>query len=208
MPPNPKESLPSGMPNPSAAKNPAVKKQIIADFKQRTVTILAQMKEASGNFKPIEHLDQMKTLPSSISANVTYLSVYAQQFNSVLGHDTMYYECLDEVETVAALVLAEEATRDLANKDAPAARKTLMNFANRTAEPPSEDRKALARYLNSIYFTCEKAKADAEPHLKQAKTLEAAGKKSEALTEYREIDRIYPNPLASDKIKQLQAPPK
>jgi hypothetical protein len=115
---------------------------------------------------------------------------------------------LDQVETVETLVLAEEATRDLANKDSPAARKTLASFANRTAEPPSEDRKALARYLNSIFFTCEKAKAEAEPHLQQAKTLEAAGKKPEALAEYREIDRIYPNPFITDKIKQLRTPPK
>jgi hypothetical protein len=192
------------LPDASAAKNPAVKKKMVADFKQRTASVLAQMKAATGDFKPVEHLDQVQNLPSSVSANVTYLSVYAQQFRAVVGYETTYYECLDQVETVDALVLGEEAIRDLANKDAPGARKALERYSRSTTEPAAADRKALSRYLISIFSLCEKAKDEAAPHLERAKSLENSGKKSEALGEYREIYRIYPNPFTAQKIKQLE----
>src|SRR5205823_11009943 len=102
---------------------------------------------------------------------------------------------------------AEEVARDLANKDAPAARRTAEHYTERTDETASEDRKALSHYISSIFSVCDKAKDQAEPHLKQAKSLEAAGKKPEALIEYREIYRIYPNPTTAHKIKQLEASP-
>lgn len=165
------------------------------------------MKEATGNFRPIESLDEVKSLPSSVSASVTYLSTYAQQFRASLGHDTTYYECLDQIETVDALVLAEELTGDLARKDSPAARKAALSHATRTDENVGGDRKALSIYLNSISSLCEKSKDQAELHLKEAQTLEAAGKKSEALKEYREISKIYPNPVTVKKIKELEASP-
>lgn len=165
------------------------------------------MKEATGNFSPIEGFDQVQNLPSTVSANVTYLAAYAQQFQASAGYETTYYECLDQIETVEALAIAEEATRDLANRDAPAARKTASRYTKHTNEMASDDRKALSHYMNSIFSLCDKAKDQAEPHLKQAKLLEDAGKKSEALSEYRQIYRIYPNPYTADRIKHLEVSP-
>ena len=49
---------------------------------------------------------------------------------------------------------------------------------------------------------------EAETHLQQAQSLDSAGKTSEALREYQEIYRTYPNPITAAKIRQLEAQPR
>src|SRR5438132_918487 len=114
-------------------------------------------------------------------------------------------EMLAEIETMDALVAVDVITRDLAARDTPAARKELSTFLTRYSEPRAEDRKALWRYLSAAFSLCDRSKNEAEPHLQQARSLESAGKKAEALREYQEIYRIYPNPLTADKIRQLES---
>ena len=147
----------------------------------------------------------MRALPAPVSARVTFLANQGREFRLKLGYETALYECLDEIATVDALIAADEITRDLAAKDTPAARKELSTFLTRYSEPRAEDRKALWRYLSAAFSLCDRSKNEAEPHLQQARSLESAGKKAEALREYQEIYRIYPNPLTADKIRQLES---
>ena len=55
---------------------------------------------------------------------------------------------------------------------------------------------------------CNRLKNEAEAHLQKAQSLGSLGKKSEALREYQEIYRIYPNPITAEKIRQLEGQPR
>ncbi len=112
------------------------------------------------------------------------------------------------MEAVEALVLVDETASDITAKDVPAARRKLSGFLKRYHEPTADNQKPLSRYLTSVLSLCDRSKNEAETHLERAKSLDSAGKKSEALREYQEIYRIYPNPITADKIRQLEAQPR
>jgi hypothetical protein len=181
---------------------------MIEDLKKQTQSVLAQVSDATGNFREIERLEQVKALPASVSTKVTFLANQARQFRARVGYEVSYYECLTEIETIDALVVVDEVTGDLAAKDAPAARKMLMTFVKPYSKPSADDLKPLWGYLNSASLLCDRLKNEAATHLPRARSFESAGKKSEALAEYREIYRIYPNPITADKIKQLENKPR
>lgn len=124
-----------------------------------------------------------------------------------VGQEVVTYEYLAEIEAVEALVLVDQITGDIAAKDTPTARKKLSAFLKRYHEPTTDNQKPLSRYLNSVLSLCNRLKDEAAPHLQRAKSLAAAGKTSEALREYQEISRIYPNPLTAEKIRQLESKP-
>lgn len=185
--------------------DPNLKRQMIADLKRQTDFVLGQVRDATGNFRQIDRLDQVKSLPPTVSSHVTLLANQALEFRTRLGYEVTYYECLTEIQAVDALVAVDEVTRNLADKDAPSARRTLSTFTKRYSEPAADAQKPLWRYLVSMFSLCDRLKNEAEGHLPRALSLETAGKKSEALQELREIYRIYPNPVTAEKIKQLQA---
>ena len=83
-----------------------------------------------------------------------------------------------------------------------------MNFVKHYSKPSADDLKPLWVYLNSASALFDRLKNDATTRLPKAQSLELAGKKKEALVEYREIYRIYPNPITADKIKQLENKPR
>lgn len=136
---------------------------------------------------------------------MTLLANEAREFQATLGYEVTYYECLAELQEVDTLGVIDEATRDIAAKDMPSARKILWTLHSRYSEPTTESQKPLWRYLVSLYSLCERLKTEAEGHLPRALSLETSGKKQEALQELREIYRIYPNPVTAEKIKQLQS---
>ena len=185
--------------------DPNLKRQIIADFKKKIDFVFGQVRDATGNFREVDRLEQVRNLPPSVSAHVTLLANQAREFRAVLGYEVTYYECLAEIQTVDALGIVDEATRDIAAKDTPSARKTLEAFRTRYSEPTGETQKPLWRYLVSLFSLCERLKTEAEGHLQRALSLQSAGKKADALQEYREIERIYPNPITAEKIRQLES---
>ena len=85
---------------------------------------------------------------------------------------------------------------------------TLKSFMARYPQPPSDNQKPLWHYLSSTLSLCDRLKNEAETHLQQAQSLDSAGKTSEALREYQEIYRTYPNPITAAKIRQLEAQPR
>ena len=175
-----------------------------AELKKQTESVLVQVRDATGNFRKVERLEEIRPLPTSVSARVALLANQARDFGAKLGYETTFYEHLSEIETIDALTLVDEITRDLAAKDAPTARKKLAGFLKSYSEPKADNRKTLWRYLNSAFLLCDLAKDQAATRLERAKSLESAGKKSEALAEYKEIFRIYPNRVTAEKVKQLE----
>jgi hypothetical protein len=123
-----------------------------------------------------------------------------------VGEEVATYECWAEIEAVQALVLVDEITRDIAAKDVPTARSKLSGFLTTYSAPSAASQKPLWHYLSSAFALCNRLKNEAADRLQRAQSFESAGKKSEALREYREIYQIYPNPIAAEKIRQLEAP--
>lgn len=177
---------------------------MIEELRKETESVLTQVRHATGDFRNTDRLEAIQNLPATVSASVTVLAARAADFRMKVGYEVAAYECLAEIEAVEALVLVDEIARDIAAKDTPTARKKLSAFIKRYHEPTAESQKPLARYLNSVLSLCNRAKDEAETHLKQAQSLGSAGKTSEALREYQEIYRIYPNPITAERIRQLE----
>ena len=183
------------------------KAEMVADFKKRTESVFDQVREASDRFREVKRIDALPALPESVATNVRSLAEQATDLRGRFGYQVEFYECGVETATVAGLVAVDQATLLFAQKNAPQARLRLTGFFSRYPEPTRDNQKPLWRYNRSILMSLEKAKTEAENHLQRAKGFETAGKKAEALREYREIYRIYPNPITGDKIKLLEAAP-
>ena len=210
--PGPSPASPTAQSASPAASPPRVdptqKHRLIEELRKQTESVLAQVRDATGNFREIDRLEAVQNLPAPASASVTVLAARARDFRMKVGDEVAVYEFLAEIEAVEMLVLVDETTRDIAAKDVPAARRTLSAFLKRYHEPAADSQKRLSRYLTSMLSLCNRSKDEAETHLERAKSLDSAGKKSEALREYQEIYRIYPNPITADKIRQLEGGPR
>ena len=206
--PAPSPTSPIVQSTPPAASPPRVdsteKRRLIEELRKQTEAVLAQVRDATGNFREIDRVEAVQNLPAPVSVSVTVLGTRARDFRTKVGYEVAAYECLAEMEAVEALVLVDETARDITAKDVPAARRKLSGFLKRYHEPTADNQKPLSRYLTSVLSLCDRSKNEAETHLKRAKSLDSAGKKSEALREYQEIYRIYPNPITADKIRQLE----
>jgi len=206
--PAPSPTSPIVQSTPPAASPPRVdsteKRRLIEELRKQTEAVLAQVRDATGNFREIDRVEAVQNLPAPVSVSVTVLGTRARDFRTKVGYEVAAYECLAEMEAVEALVLVDETARDITAKDVPAARRKLSGFLKRYHEPTADNQKPLSRYLTSVLSLCDRSKNEAETHLKRAKSFDSAGKKSEALREYQEIYRIYPNPITADKIRQLE----
>jgi hypothetical protein len=181
---------------------------MIAEFKEQTESVLAQVRDATANFREIDRIDSVLNLPAPVSASVASLANRARDFRTKLGYEIAFHESKIETETVDALTVVDQVARSIAEENTPAARMTLLNFVKRYPEPPGDNQKPLWRYLTSALSLCDRLKNEAETHLERAQSLDSAGKKSEALREYKEIYRIYPNLVTAKKIRQLEGQPR
>jgi hypothetical protein len=177
---------------------------MIEELRKQTESVLTQVRDATGNFREIDRLEAVQNLPAPVSASVSVLATRGRDFGMTVGYEVAAYEYLAEVEAIEALVVLDEIMRDIAAKDTPTARRKLSTFLKRYHEPTTDNQKALSRYLNSVLLLCNRLKDEAGTRLQQAQSLGSAGKTSEALREYQEIYRIYPNPTTAEKIRQLE----
>ena len=200
----PAVTRPSGSPR----IDPNAKRQLIAEFKKEIDLVLGQVREATNNFREVDRLEQVRSLPPAVSSHVTLLTVSAREFRTVVGYEVTFYECLAEMQTVDALLVVDQSIGIIAAKDAPIARKTLAAFRTRYPKPSAEAQKPLWRYIDSMYALCDRLKNEAEGRLQRARSLESEGKKADALHEYREINRIYPNKVTQERIRLLEAQPR
>lgn len=184
-----------------------MKRQLIAEFKKEIDGVFGEVRGATNNFHEVDRLDQVRSLPTSVSSHVTLLTASATEFRAIVGYDVTFYECLAEMQTVDALLVVDQATSVISEKDTPIARKTLSAFRARYPKPPAEAQKPLWNYLDSMYALCDRLKTEAEGRLQRARSLESEGKQADALREYREINKIYPNKVTAERIRLLEAAP-
>src|SRR6266700_2281343 len=204
---SPSPSSPSSSPT-AIPPGPDSKDRMIAEVKEQTESVLAQVRDATANFREIDRIDAVLNLPAPVSARVASLANRARDFRTKLGYEIAFHESKIASETVYALTVVDQVARSIAEENAPAARMTLLNFLKRYPEPPGDNQKPLWRYLTSALSFCNRLKDEAATHLKRAQSFGSAGKKNEALREYKEIYRIYPNPVTAKEIRQLEGQPR
>jgi hypothetical protein len=188
-----------------AAVETAVKNRMITDFKEQTQSVLSRVGEATGNFHEIDRLDLVQQLPLPVSESVSSLVDRARDFRAKLGYETALSECRTETATVDALSAIDQITRNIADKDASAANSRLTDFLKSNPEPMVDNQKPLWRYLTSIRLLCNRLEKEAEIHLQRAQASASAGRIGDAIREYQEAYRAFPNPATAEKTRQLQS---
>jgi hypothetical protein len=160
---SPRASVPatSSSPSSSPAIGLAVKNRIIADFKDETQSVLSRVNDATGNFHEIDRLESVKKLPAPVSESIGSLVERARDFRSKVGYETALQEYRTETETVDALSVVDQITRNIANKDTSAACSRLTDFLKNNPEPTAESQKALWRYLTSVRSLCSRSEKEA-----------------------------------------------
>ena len=189
--------------NPAAVET-AVKDRMISDFKEQTQSVLSRVGDATGNFHTVDQLDSVEQLPPPVSESVSSLADRARDFRARLGYEIALSECQTETETVDALSAIDQATRSLASKDASEADSKLNDFLKNNPEPTAEAQKPLWRYLTSMRQLFGRLEKEAEDHSQRAAAFATVGKNADAIREYQEAYRTFPNPATAEKIRELQ----
>ena len=191
-------------PSTPPAVEPEVKSRMITDFKEQTQAVLSRVGDATGDFREIDRLDSVHQLPPPVSESVASLADRARDFRAKVGYETALSECRSETETVDALSAVDQGTRNIAGNDASAANSGLADFLKDNPEPMVDTQRPLWRYLTSIRLLCSRLEKEAEIHLERAGAFAAAGRTGDAIREYQEAYRTFPNPATAEKIRQLQ----
>jgi hypothetical protein len=191
-------------PSTPPAVEPEVKSRMITDFKEQTQAVLSRVGDATGDFREIDRLDSVHQLPPPVSESVASLVDRARDFRAKVGYETALSECRSETETVDALSAVDQGTRNIAGNDASAANLGLTDFLKDNPEPMVDTQRPLWRYLTSMRLLCSRLEKEAEIHLERAGAFAAAGRTGDAIREYQEAYRIFPNPATAEKIRQLQ----
>ena len=200
--PAPATSTPA--PSTPPAVEPEVKSRMITDFKEQTQTVLSRVGDATGNFREIDRLDSVRQLPPPVSESVASLVDRARDFRAKVGYETALSECRSETETVDALSAVDQGTRNIAGNDASAANSGLTDFLKDNPEPMVDTQRPLWRYLTSMRLLCSRLEKEAEIHLERAGAFASAGRTGDAIREYQEAYRTFPNPATAEKIRQLR----
>ena len=198
----PATSIPA--PSTPPAVEPEVKSRMITDFKEQTQAVLSRVGDATGNFPEIDRLDSVQQLPPPVSESVASLVDRARDFRAKVGYETALSECRSETETVDALSAVDQGTRNIAGNDASAANSGLTDFLKDNPEPTVDTQRPLWRYLTSMRLLCSRLEKEAETHLERAGAFASAGRTGDAIREYKEAYRTFPNPATAEKIRQLQ----
>jgi len=198
----PEPSIPA--PSTPPAVEPEVKSRMITDFKEQTQAVLSRVGDATGNFPEIDRLDSVQQLPPPVSESVASLVDRARDFRAKVGYETALSECRSETETVDALSAVDQSTRNIAGNDASAANSGLTDFLKDNPEPMVDTQRPLWRYLTSMRLLCSRLEKEAEIRLERAGAFASAGRTGDAIREYQEAYRTFPNPATAEKIRQLQ----
>jgi len=197
-------ALSAPAPSTPPAVEPEVKSRMMTDFKEQTQAVLSRVGDATGNFREIDRLDSVQQLPPPVSESVASLVDRARDFRAKVGYETALSECRSETETVDALSAVDQSTRNIAGNDASAAHSGLTDFLKDNPEPMVDTQRPLWRYLTSMRLLCSRLEKEAEIHLERAGAFASAGRTGDAIREYQEAYRTFPNPATAEKIRQLQ----
>jgi hypothetical protein len=202
---SPMQSKPSALSSAPAIDDAAVKSRMIADFKEQTQSVLSRVGDATGNFREIDRLDSVPQLPAAVSDSVASLVDRAREFRAKVGYETALSEYRTETETVDALAALDQTARSIGGRDASAANSRLAEFLKSNPEPTVDVQKPLWSYLTSMRLLCSRLEKEAEIHSERAQAFASAGRAADAIREYQEAYRTFPNPATAEKIRQLQS---
>lgn len=174
----------------------------VDDLKQQTQTVLSQVRSATADFRDIDSLDSVQSLPPALDDSIRLLRAHARDVRSHAPADA---EIKAPVETADALSTINESTHALATKDAATADSELKQFLKDHPAPPSEEEKDIWHYLTSARTLCERQRKAAEAHLQRAQSLASADEVDQALKEYMQANHLFPLRQTADKIRQLSA---
>jgi hypothetical protein len=199
------ETAKAGAPSPLPQPDEAAKTQVAVELKEQTDAVFAQVANATGNFQDVEWLDSVQELPPPVSENIGALGSRTREIRAKVGRDSpALNEYQPEIVTAEALSLVKQVSRDIAMSDAAEANSKMADFLQSNPEAPGDNQQPLWRYLKSLQNLCDRLEKEAEIHLQRAQSLAAANKTSEAIREYQEAYRTFPNPATAGKIRQLQ----
>jgi hypothetical protein len=184
----------------------AAKEGAVDNLKEQTQSVLSQVGDATDNFREIDKLDSVGKLPAPVSESVISLVDRARERRLEFGYEAAAKEYGTEIQTADALSVVDQITRNIAFNNASAANSKLAGFLKSNSQPTADSQKPLWRYLTSVQLLCSRLEKEADIHLQRAQSLATAGKTSEAIQEYREANRIFPNPATAEKIRQLSSP--
>jgi hypothetical protein len=184
----------------SVVADSAAKNRSIAEVKARSDIVLMQVSGATGNFREVDRLDSVQKLPATVSQNIQALS----DFRSKVEDEAALPEYRTESTTVDALAVVDQATRNIAEKNASAAGLRVTDFLKTNPGPTADNQKGLWRYLTSLRSVCSQSEKQAEAHSQRAQSLVSAGKTDDAIREYEEAYKVFPNPATAETIHRLQ----
>jgi hypothetical protein len=89
--PGPSPTSPIAQSAPPPASPPRVdsteKRRLIEELRKQTEAVLAQVRDATGNFREIDRLEAVQNLPAPVSASVTVLGTRARDFRTKVGYE-------------------------------------------------------------------------------------------------------------------------
>ena len=202
----PPSQQPQQQPRPAADEaDSEAKDRMVADFRDETQDVLSQVGEATDDFRTADRIESVPKLPAAVSDSVNSLVQRARDFRAKVGYETAVHDYKTETETVDALSAVDQVSRNIASKDASAASAKLSEFLKSNPKASADNQRPLWQYLTSIQQLCSRSEKDANVHAQRAESFAAANRTGEAIREYQEAYRIFPNPAIAEKIRQLQA---
>jgi uncharacterized protein YecT (DUF1311 family) len=199
---SPPPVLPTPVPTPPKL-DPAVRSKLIGDFQTSVKMVLAQT-TASGVLTEAKTLDQVKDIPLSVADTATKLGDRAADLRQKLATDDHREDCRADLDTADALVYLEKTISNIKAGDTPAARAELSLFHEGSPTPATEAQGPLWKYLESLRALCEALESQAKTHIDRAKSDAAAGQNGEAIKEYQQAYKIFPDPNTAETIKHLR----
>ena len=95
-----------------------------------------------------------------------------------------------------------KAEQDFGN--AAAALVEIIAFYQDNPSPPSDAQRDLWRSLASIRSICNRLEKESKTHLDRAQSFSSTGKPGDAIREFQEANRIFPDPKIAETIRKLR----
>jgi hypothetical protein len=182
----------------------AALREVIADFKNDTADLLQKASLPASDFQELRTLEDVKELPAATAKSIALLADRVRGFREKKGYDSVIEACRAEISTVNAWETRSKVAQEIHAGNAAAAVVDLASFYQDNPSPASEAQKDLWRSLASIRSICERLDKESETHLERAKSLSSTGKPGDAIREFQEAYRIFPDPKVASIIKKLR----
>lgn len=195
-------STPPASPNPPRIDT-AARTKAVAEFHHAVDSVLAQT-VASGVLTEAKAADDVKELPGALITAIVDLGDKAAAFREKFDEDELHAIGYADLHTAAALMHLQKAVGGIKSGDLPGAKSELSLFHEASPNPDAEAQKPLWKTLDALRALCNDLAEQAKPHLQRARSAADAGQNGEAVKEYQQAYKIYPDPETAQTIKRLR----